>query len=197
VHQGRNGWLIPVVLAAHAAAHQRTDSTSPTALAPPARTSPCRTIRGPPPRRVSTGRDHDPFTDFDEPTLQYLQQSEQSKRAPVVFAASEHRIERQRGEGLPTCGESYPSDFESALETLHHCKPLVEMNLKTVIGRCTSQHVPVVRCIGEGGMARVYEARHIRLSSKRFALKILHAELAKRPDIGCPFSARSRGCCND
>lgn len=41
----------------------------------------------------------------------------------------------------------------------------------------------VLRVIGEGGMGRVYEARHIRLFSKRFAIKVLHGDLTRQPEV--------------
>jgi tRNA A-37 threonylcarbamoyl transferase component Bud32 len=42
----------------------------------------------------------------------------------------------------------------------------------------------VVRHIlGEGGMGRVYEALHTRLPTKRFAIKVLHADLAMNSDL--------------
>jgi tRNA A-37 threonylcarbamoyl transferase component Bud32 len=42
----------------------------------------------------------------------------------------------------------------------------------------------VVRHIlGEGGMGRVYEALHTRLRTKRFAIKVLHADLAMNSDL--------------
>lgn len=41
----------------------------------------------------------------------------------------------------------------------------------------------VLRVIGEGGMGRVYEARHTRISSKRYAIKVLHTEYARNPEI--------------
>jgi serine/threonine protein kinase len=46
----------------------------------------------------------------------------------------------------------------------------------------------VVRHIlGEGGMGRVYEALHTRLPAKRFAIKVLHADLAMNSDLQLRF----------
>src|SRR5260221_3908201 len=36
-------------------------------------------------------------------------------------------------------------------------------------------------------MGRVYEARHTRLHTKRFAVKVLHADLARQPEVVTRF----------
>lgn len=41
----------------------------------------------------------------------------------------------------------------------------------------------VSRIIGEGGMGRVYQAQHTRIASKRYAIKVLHSEFARNPEI--------------
>ncbi len=56
-----------------------------------------------------------------------------------------------------------------------------------VIGQVLSGTYEVLRMIGEGGMGRVYEARHMRLSNKRFAVKMLHGELARQPEVVTRF----------
>lgn len=45
----------------------------------------------------------------------------------------------------------------------------------------------VSRIIGEGGMGRVYEARHTRIASKRYAIKVLHAEFARSAEVRSRF----------
>ncbi len=41
-------------------------------------------------------------------------------------------------------------------------------------------------------MGRVYEARHVRLAGKRFALKLLHQDLARQPDIVARFQREAQ-----
>jgi hypothetical protein len=41
--------------------------------------------------------------------------------------------------------------------------------------------------IGEGGMARVYDAAHLRIPGKRFAVKVLNADLARVPEVVARF----------
>lgn len=43
------------------------------------------------------------------------------------------------------------------------------------------------RVIGEGGMGRVYEARHTRIAAKRFAVKVIRAEMAGSPEVRARF----------
>ena len=61
-----------------------------------------------------------------------------------------------------------------------------------MIGAIVNATYEVDRCIGEGGMARVYEAAHRRLPSKRFAVKVLNADLARVPEIAARFEREAR-----
>ncbi len=45
----------------------------------------------------------------------------------------------------------------------------------------------IVRFLAEGGMGRVYEARHTRISTKRFAIKVLLSELKHSMDVRLRF----------
>ena len=61
-----------------------------------------------------------------------------------------------------------------------------------LIGAVLAGSYQVVRLLGEGGMGRVYEARHTRLASKRFAVKLLHDELAYQTDILARFEREAQ-----
>jgi serine/threonine protein kinase len=52
-----------------------------------------------------------------------------------------------------------------------------------LIGTTLHDTFVVHHILGEGGMGRVYEARHTRLPNKRFAIKVLHADLAMNADL--------------
>ncbi len=58
-------------------------------------------------------------------------------------------------------------------------------------GQVIDQRYEVVRTVGRGAMATVYEARHSGLHS-RHALKVLNAELAQDPDLRNRFLAEGR-----
>lgn len=52
-----------------------------------------------------------------------------------------------------------------------------------LVGAVLSNTYEVVRILGEGGMGRVYEAQHTRIKTKRFAIKALHPEFARRKEV--------------
>ncbi|MBW2456914.1 MAG: protein kinase [Deltaproteobacteria bacterium] len=56
-----------------------------------------------------------------------------------------------------------------------------------LVGTTLSDTYAVSRILGEGGMGRVYEAQHTRIASKRFAVKALHPEFARRKDVIARF----------
>lgn len=49
----------------------------------------------------------------------------------------------------------------------------------------------LVRVLGEGGMARVYAAEHVRLGST-FAVKVIHEEIARKPEMLARFEREAR-----
>lgn len=56
-----------------------------------------------------------------------------------------------------------------------------------LIGQILNDTFQIVRLIGEGGMGRVYEARHRRLPDRRFAIKVLLPEFAQNQEIVARF----------
>lgn len=52
-----------------------------------------------------------------------------------------------------------------------------------LVGSELSGTYQVLRILGEGGMGRVYEAQHTRIGGKRYAIKALHPEFARRKDV--------------
>ncbi|MEB2310429.1 MAG: serine/threonine-protein kinase [Sorangiineae bacterium] len=87
----------------------------------------------------------------------------------------------------PACGRRYPADFKVCP---HDATPLDDAagdGDDPLIGATIGESYQVVRVIGEGGMGRVYEARHLRLHNKRFAIKLLHDEYARQPEVVARF----------
>lgn len=56
-----------------------------------------------------------------------------------------------------------------------------------LIGTTLNNAYVVESLLGEGGMGRVYAARHTRVTGKRFAVKVLRAEMAGDPDVLARF----------
>ncbi|MBW2525535.1 MAG: serine/threonine protein kinase [Deltaproteobacteria bacterium] len=97
-----------------------------------------------------------------------------------------------RAAPLPAPGGESPeaSDDRSQPTTedeasLDDAKPLVEGD--DLVGATLSKTYEIRRVVGEGGMGRVYEARHTRIASKRFAVKTLHPEYLRQPDVLARF----------
>jgi serine/threonine-protein kinase len=87
----------------------------------------------------------------------------------------------------PTCHARYPADFRVCPRD---AAPLVDgpdEGADPLLGATLGDAYRIVRVVGEGGMGRVYEARHTRLGNKRFAVKMLHAEYARQPDVVARF----------
>jgi hypothetical protein len=82
----------------------------------------------------------------------------------------------------PTCNRSYPSEYNICPQD---GAALVLRD--ELVGTILRDTFRLVRVLGEGGMGRVYEAEHVRISAKRFAIKMLHPEYAQQPQILARF----------
>ncbi len=56
-----------------------------------------------------------------------------------------------------------------------------------MIGRVLAGTYEIIEQLGEGGMGRVYAARHLRLSDRKVAVKVLGEEYAREPEIVARF----------
>lgn len=85
-----------------------------------------------------------------------------------------------------TCGHRYPEDF---LVCPRDATPLQLEGQEgdPLVGKVLGDAYQILRVVGEGGMGRVYEARHLRLKDRRFAVKVLHPEMARDPEIVARF----------
>jgi hypothetical protein len=84
------------------------------------------------------------------------------------------------------CGGRYPEDFRVCPRD---ATPL-ETTAKTddpFLGKVLGETYEIARLVGEGGMGRVYEARHLRLPDRRFAVKVMHPEFARQPEVVARF----------
>ncbi|MBX3206441.1 MAG: protein kinase [Labilithrix sp.] len=86
-----------------------------------------------------------------------------------------------------SCNELYPADF---LVCPRDATPLVAVagaDADPLVGALVGETYQIVRVVGEGGMGRVYEARHLRLKERRFAVKCLHSDLARNAEMAARF----------
>jgi serine/threonine protein kinase len=98
-------------------------------------------------------------------------------------SAGSPRVSKQ----CPTCLERYPLDFRVCPRDASELQEVVEEEADLLIGTTVGETFSIVRAIGEGGMARVYEARHVRLAGRRFAVKVLHPMYAQQPMVVARF----------
>src|SRR6185437_3280814 len=90
------------------------------------------------------------------------------------------------GEGeklCPTCEARYPLGFNACPRD---GTGLVEID--GTVGTTLSGTYFVRRVLGEGAMGQVFEARHTRIPAKRFAVKMLHPEYLRQPQILARFA---------
>lgn len=87
----------------------------------------------------------------------------------------------------PTCLERFPLDFRVCPRDATELQEIVEEEADLLVGTTVGDTFSIVRAIGEGGMARVYEARHVRLPNRRFAVKVLHPMYAQQPMVVARF----------
>ena len=91
----------------------------------------------------------------------------------------------------PTCHHVYPADFavcprDSTPRSDGHT-PTPDPLIGEVLGRTYR----IARVLGEGGMARLYEAEHLRIDA-RFAVKVIHDDLSRDPDLLARFEREAR-----
>lgn len=105
---------------------------------------------------------------------------------PSAARSSQQSLAAVNPRVCPTCTARYPADFRVCPRD---ATPLEDApsDEDPLVGHLLDGSYEVLRVIGEGGMGRVYEARHTRLHTKRFAVKLLHQELARQPDVVTRF----------
>lgn len=87
----------------------------------------------------------------------------------------------------PTCLGRYPADFNVCPRDAVPLEDARGEDDDPFLGATLADSYQITRVLGEGGMGRVYEARHTRLANKRFAIKMLHPEYARQPEVVTRF----------
>lgn len=91
----------------------------------------------------------------------------------------------------PMCGRSFPQTFAVCP---HDATPLSEPGAgheDPLVGIVLAGSYRIIGVIGEGGMARLYEAEHVRLGT-RCAVKVIHDDLAKSSELLARFEREAQ-----
>ena len=99
--------------------------------------------------------------------------------APTRYVSSHSSVGVADATSLPTAESASAFDFQSAWTD----PPPPNADQDPLLNSVLSRTYRIVRVIGEGGMGRVYEARHTRIRKKRYAIKVLHPEFARDPEV--------------
>jgi serine/threonine protein kinase len=91
------------------------------------------------------------------------------------------------GKRCPTCGERFPIDYRVCPRDVVELEVEAEGDRDPYLGLSLADTYRIVRRIGIGGMGAVYEATHARIPARRFAVKIMHDELARKPELVTRF----------
>ncbi len=70
--------------------------------------------------------------------------------------------------------------------TLHDAE-IEELESDDLVGLTLRDTYALTKHLGQGGMARVYEAQHTRIPAKRFAVKVLRVNMAEQAEIAARF----------
>lgn len=87
----------------------------------------------------------------------------------------------------PRCGERFPADFRVCPRDAVELETIDGASDDPYVGATLAETYRVDSLIAEGGMGRVYEARHTRLPGRSFAIKILHRALATDAEVVSRF----------
>jgi serine/threonine protein kinase len=91
----------------------------------------------------------------------------------------------------PTCNNQYPNDFTVCpRDATPRAEPSVPAT-DALIGEVLGRTYRIVRVIAEGGMARLYEAEHLRIDA-RYAVKVIHDDLSRDTDLLARFEREAR-----
>ncbi len=99
---------------------------------------------------------------------------------------------RARARQCAKCGGWFPADYAVCPRD---ATPLGQIGAGAItdplVGAILGGSYRLTRALGEGGMARLYEAEHLFLD-RRYAVKVIHEHLARRPELIARFEREAR-----
>lgn len=106
---------------------------------------------------------------------------------PAADTDGPDRAER----ACPTCGETFPASFSLCPHDASRLYAADQRPGDRLIGVVLGNTYRITEVLGEGGMARIYAAEHVRLGS-RWAVKVIHDEIASKPEMLARFEREAR-----
>jgi serine/threonine-protein kinase len=91
----------------------------------------------------------------------------------------------------PTCHRGYPEEFTVCPLDATPRSDKAAVAGDPLIGEVLGKTFRVQKVLGQGGMARLYEAEHLRIDS-HFAIKVIHDDLARDPALLARFEREAR-----
>jgi serine/threonine-protein kinase len=91
----------------------------------------------------------------------------------------------------PTCGGIYPGEFRVCPRDATPRSEKAKVAEDPLIGEVLGRTYRITRVVGQGGMARLYEAEHLRVDGK-YAVKVIHDDLARDPSLLQRFEREAR-----
>jgi serine/threonine-protein kinase len=106
----------------------------------------------------------------------------------MMAASSAGAQARQCGK----CGGWFPADYAVCPRDATPLGPIGAGAITDpLVGSILGGSYRLTRALGEGGMARLYEAEHLFLD-RRYAVKVIHEHLARRPELIARFEREAR-----
>jgi eukaryotic-like serine/threonine-protein kinase len=97
----------------------------------------------------------------------------------------------QRTRQCPTCGGTFPADYAVCPRDATPLGQPIAAPEDALVGAVLGGSYRITRVLGEGGMARLYQAEHVVLD-RRYAVKVIHEHLARRPELLARFEREAR-----
>jgi hypothetical protein len=114
---------------------------------------------------------------LDSPRTQTGRHSSSPTPAPIIGPAKR----------CPKCNERFPVDYNLCPRDGSTLEVEVDDERDRYLGTTLAQTYRIQERIGVGGMGAVYEAVHTRLPARKFAIKVMHHELAHKGDLAVRF----------
>jgi serine/threonine-protein kinase len=90
-----------------------------------------------------------------------------------------------------SCGGSFPADYAVCPRDATPLGQPGAAKEDALVGAVLGGSYRITRVLGEGGMARLYEAEHLVLD-RRYAVKVIHEHLARRAEMLARFEREAR-----